>query len=94
MRSLAIKKRAIVAAGLKTSISLEDEFWESLNEIGLERGKTRTQLITEIGADRKGAHLSSAIRMYILRYYRSQVEKQKDEIASSGCSRSVEHGVH
>ena len=39
MKSL-ISKRSIVIAGHKTSVSLEDEFWNSLKEIAEERGTT------------------------------------------------------
>jgi hypothetical protein len=35
-----ISKRSVVIAGHKTSISLEDEFWNSLKEIARERGTT------------------------------------------------------
>src|SRR5262245_13939513 len=35
-----VSKRSIVIAGHKTSVSLEDEFWNSLKEIAGERGMT------------------------------------------------------
>jgi predicted DNA-binding ribbon-helix-helix protein len=34
----AVLKRSVVIAGHKTSISVEDEFWDSLKEIAGERG--------------------------------------------------------
>jgi hypothetical protein len=36
----AVVKRSIVIAGHKTSISLEDEFWDGLKEIARARGMT------------------------------------------------------
>jgi predicted DNA-binding ribbon-helix-helix protein len=62
-------RRTIFVDGQKTSVSLEDEFWNGLLEIALDRGKTRKQLIAEINANRKLANLSSAIRLFVLRYY-------------------------
>jgi hypothetical protein len=38
-------KRSIVIAGHKTSVSLEDEFWESPKEIAGERGVTLGELV-------------------------------------------------
>jgi hypothetical protein len=34
----AVVKRSIVLSGHKTSVSLEDDFWQSLREIATERG--------------------------------------------------------
>jgi predicted DNA-binding ribbon-helix-helix protein len=62
-------RRTIFVDGQKTSVSLEDEFWNGLLEIALDRGKTRKQLIAEINADRKLVNMSSAIRLFVLRYY-------------------------
>src|SRR5882757_7520156 len=44
----SIAKRSIVIDGSKTSVSLEDQFWEVLREIATERGTTLTGLITGI----------------------------------------------
>jgi predicted DNA-binding ribbon-helix-helix protein len=41
----AVLKRSIVIAGHKTSVSLEDEFWESPKEIAGERGVTFGELV-------------------------------------------------
>ena len=46
-----VSKRSIVIAGHKTSVSLEDEFWNSLKEIAGERGMTLAELVAAI--DRK-----------------------------------------
>jgi predicted DNA-binding ribbon-helix-helix protein len=80
MKSL-ILKRSIVVAGQKTSISLEDEFWDSLREIAEERGEPISRLITSIDAERAFANLSSAVRMFILRYYRDQLDQESETVA-------------
>jgi predicted DNA-binding ribbon-helix-helix protein len=72
VKSSLVWKRSIVIAGRKTSVSLEDEFWKSLKEIAKERGMTLEELVSVIDADRNHANLSSAIRLFVLGFYRDQ----------------------
>ena len=74
-KSLVIK-RSIVVAGHKTSVSLEDAFWNVLQEIAEERDMTLSRLVGLIDADRQHANLSSAIRLFVLNAVRSQSERQ------------------
>jgi len=67
-----VSQRSIVIAGHKTSVSIEDEFWDSLKEIARERGMTLGELVAAIDAERQHANLSSAIRLFVLRVYRDQ----------------------
>ena len=69
----SVLKRSIVIAGHKTSVSLEDKFWDSLKEIAGERGMTLAELVATIDADRQHANLSSAIRLFVLGFYRDQL---------------------
>ena len=62
MQSSVIKKRSIIIARRKTSVSLEDEFWASLREIADELDGSISQLIADINEARGLANLSSAIR--------------------------------
>ena len=79
MQSSVIKKHSIKIARHKTSISLEDEFWASLREIAKGSGEHISQLLADINKGRQSANLSSAIRSFVLRYYRDQIDQQKDE---------------
>jgi len=65
-------KRSLVIAGHKTSVSLENEFWNSLKEIASERGTIPTALVAAIDGTRQHANLSSAIRLFVLDFYRDQ----------------------
>ena len=56
-------KRSIRIADHKTSVSLENEFWDSLREIAVERGISLEALVAAIDANRQYANLSSAIRI-------------------------------
>jgi predicted DNA-binding ribbon-helix-helix protein len=68
-----ISKRSIVIAGHKTSVSLEDAFWKGLREIANGRDVTLSELVAVIDADRQQGNLSSAIRLFVLDFYRNQI---------------------
>lgn len=61
----AMKKRSVVITGHRTSVSLENAFWDALKAIAVKRNFTVNQLVTEIDKQRDG-NLSSAIRVYVL----------------------------
>ena len=82
MKSLVIK-RSIVVAGHKTSVCLEDAFGNGLKEIAKWRDETLSNLISSINADRQHANLSSAIRLYVLDFYRDQYEAGDPSIRQS-----------
>ncbi len=67
-----VVKRSIVIATHKTSVSLEDAFWNGLKEIAASRNVALSDLVSSIDAARKHGNLSSALRLYVLDYYRSQ----------------------
>lgn len=66
-----VVKRSIVIAGHKTSVSLEDPFWQGLREIALTRNMTLSDVVASIDTDRHEGNLSSAIRLFVLDYYRT-----------------------
>lgn len=66
-----MKKRSIAVAGHRTSISIEDPFWQALQEIAAARAMSLPALVAEIdGARESGVNLSSAIRLAVLAWYR------------------------
>jgi predicted DNA-binding ribbon-helix-helix protein len=79
MKSTVIK-RSIVLVGHKTSVSLEDEFWKALKEIAVQRDETVSNLVAAIDADRQNANLSSAIRLFVLDFYREQVSDHQGRV--------------
>ena len=62
-------KRAIVIDGRKTSISLEDDFWDGLKEVAKSRSLTTHQLVSMIKKQRRRGTLSCAIRLCVIDYY-------------------------
>ena len=73
--SSPIIKRSIIVAGRKTSISLEDEFWKAMRAIATERNWTLSELATRVNANRQQSNLSSAIRLFVLSYFRDQISE-------------------
>jgi predicted DNA-binding ribbon-helix-helix protein len=67
MRS-AVLKRSVQISGRRTSVHLENAFWDALQDIAAATGKTRTGLITQV-SKREDANLSSALRLFIVGYY-------------------------
>src|SRR5947209_18662034 len=77
MKSLVIK-RSIVVAGHKTSVSLEEAFWNALKEIAKVRHVTLSNLVGAIDTQRQHGNLSSAIRLFVLGVYREQLSGLKE----------------
>jgi len=65
-----LKKRSISISGHNTSITLEDAFWQGLKEIATSKEVSVQKLIEEIDSVRQTNNLSSAIRIYVLQYFR------------------------
>jgi predicted DNA-binding ribbon-helix-helix protein len=81
-----VVKRSIVVAGHKTSVSLEDAFWKGLKEIAGRRHMTLSDLVGTIDSQRQHGNLSSALRLFVLDFYRTRFSTDKEE--SDG-----EHGL-
>jgi predicted DNA-binding ribbon-helix-helix protein len=65
MKSLVIK-RSIVIAGHKTSVSLEDAFWNGLKDLAHDQEITLSNMVGQIDTGRQQGNLSSAIRLFVL----------------------------
>jgi len=66
-----LKKSVIIAGRHRTSVSLEDEFWHELKNIAENMNISINALITKIDAERNNENLSGAIRIFILKYLKS-----------------------
>jgi predicted DNA-binding ribbon-helix-helix protein len=68
-----VAKRSVALSGHRTSLSVEDAFWDELKSIAGERGLTLNRLIEKIDAGRGGANLSSAVRVFVLESLRRRL---------------------
>lgn len=64
-------KRSLSIEGHRTSVSLEQEFWEELKRLAEEEGSSLNALVSRIDAQRSG-NLSSALRLYVLKKLKGQ----------------------
>ena len=67
-------KRSIVRNGQKTSVSLEDEFWDGLRELANAQKAKLSTLVRQIDQGRQGNNLSSAIRVFVFNQLRAQAD--------------------
>jgi predicted DNA-binding ribbon-helix-helix protein len=67
----AIRKRSVSLGGHRTSVSLEQAFWDELSRIARSRGVSTNSLVAEIDRQRAAGgqpagNLSSAVRLFVL----------------------------
>ncbi len=69
----SVRKRSVTIDGHRTSYSIEDAFHHELAAIASARGLSVASLIAEIDAAREpGTNLSSALRLHVLDYLKSE----------------------
>ena len=61
-----IIKRSVLLAGHRTSVTLEQAFWNELEALARREGLSLNKLITRIDSSRQG-NLASALRLYVLK---------------------------
>ena len=93
MRS-QIVKRSFVIAGQKKSISLEEAVWRLLKEIATNRDVTLLDLLTNIASTEDQRNLSLAIRLFVLNFYREQLELQHIQEVVQAVLRSPVQALH
>jgi predicted DNA-binding ribbon-helix-helix protein len=69
-------KHSVTLFGRRTSVNLEEPFWKALREIAESRQQPMKALIEEIERDREFANLSSAIRVFVLQFYKDQFDRR------------------
>jgi len=72
-----VRKRSVVLSGNKTSVSLEEPFWQALHEIAQARGSSMAALITSIAQKRSQGNLSSALRVFVLEQFLAAASESK-----------------
>jgi predicted DNA-binding ribbon-helix-helix protein len=75
-----IIKRGVSLSGRKTSISLEEPFWQALHEIATARGISRPALIALIDDKRSEGNLSSALRVFVLEHVRAAAREARERM--------------
>ena len=71
-KKTVVIKRSIFINGHKTSVSLENEFWDGLREIAGHGTRAVALLVEQINRDRDNCNLSSAIRIFVFNHFRAR----------------------
>lgn len=70
-------KHSVTLKGHRTSVSLEDEFWQEFRRLAAEMNMPINALVAEIDAERGlDMGLASAIRLYVLRRLKERLPRQ------------------
>jgi predicted DNA-binding ribbon-helix-helix protein len=68
----ALRTRRNVNVGHRTSMLLEDPFWEALEDCAIERGVSVDTVVVEAEGAFPGASRSAALRMHLIEYFRER----------------------
>ena len=63
-----MEKRSVTISKHKTSVSLEPEYWDIIDNISIEKGLSISGVIELIDKEKNGNNLASEIRVYALNY--------------------------
>ena len=67
----SLVSRNVTIKGHRTSLRMESETWEALSEICLRENKSIHQVCTQVEEQRKVSNRTSAVRAFIIKYYRA-----------------------
>jgi predicted DNA-binding ribbon-helix-helix protein len=84
MMKSPVVKRSIVIVGHKTSVSLEDAFWNGLKEIAKKYDMNLSDIVADIDSRRRYGNLSSAIRLFVLEQARGQMLSTTYQVGTGG----------
>jgi predicted DNA-binding ribbon-helix-helix protein len=79
-----VVKRSIMIAGHRTSVSIEEAFWQALKDIALSRKTTVRELVASIDSGREHGNLSSAVRLFVLDHFLTRIGQGRNGAAQRG----------
>jgi predicted DNA-binding ribbon-helix-helix protein len=68
--STTLQSRNVLIDRHRTSMRLEPEMWEALSDIARREGLSINHLCSRVSLGRKQSSLTSAMRVFVLAYYR------------------------
>jgi predicted DNA-binding ribbon-helix-helix protein len=78
-----VRKRSILIGGHKTSVSLEDAFWNALKDLARQNRGAVSGMAAQIDKTRERHNLSSAIRVFVLDHYRTKAQSSSQDRAAA-----------
>lgn len=86
-------KRSFSIKGHRTSISIEAPFWDALRQAAAQEGMALAALVAQIDANRGEAGLSSAVRVWVLDYFRKGAKNSAAADSASATTAAKPTGV-
>jgi predicted DNA-binding ribbon-helix-helix protein len=83
-----VRKRSILVHRHKTSVSLEDAFWDEVKAIARSRNMTLSDLVSDIDRRRERGNLSSAVRLFVLETSQAKDDMRTDPSDESDPARN------
>jgi len=83
-----LQPRSVQIGSRRTTLRLEDEYWEELQRMAAERRMSIAQIVTAIDAT-EPSNLSSAIRVFILRSVRATLDRARPHRKRHGTFRAA-----
>jgi len=75
----SVRKRSILVNRHKTSVSLEDAFWDEVRAIARARNMTLSDFVSDVERGRRAGNLSSALRLVVLETLQARVGERPTE---------------
>lgn len=76
--------RNVIVNGRRTSLRLEPEMWEALDEIAKRESKSINDLVAFVDRNRDAATLTSDVRVFVLSYFRGAATERGHAKAGHG----------
>mgnify|MGYP000347199669 CR=1 FL=1 len=76
--------RNVIVNGRRTSLRLEPEMWEALDEIAQREAQSINDIVAFVDSQRGPATLTSDVRVFVLRYFRSAATERGHAAAGHG----------
>jgi predicted DNA-binding ribbon-helix-helix protein len=80
----SLVSRNVTISGRRTSLRMEQETWDALAEICKREGKSIHQICTMVEERRNVSNRTSAVRAFIIAYYRAAATEQGHQKAGHG----------
>ncbi|HVI52963.1 MAG TPA: ribbon-helix-helix domain-containing protein [Candidatus Sulfotelmatobacter sp.] len=84
MAAGSLLNRNVTIAGRRTSMKLEPDMWDALDEICRREQITMHEACTMVADRHRGNNLTAAMRVFILGYYRAAATEQGHVSAGHG----------
>ncbi|MGC8477972.1 MAG: ribbon-helix-helix domain-containing protein [Acetobacteraceae bacterium] len=84
MSASRLVNRNVIAGSGRTSMRLEPELWDALIEICRREGRDVHALIREVDAQRAAGGRTSAVRVFVLDYFRAAATESGHAAAGHG----------